>query len=125
MSKLAKLIDATITGDKKLVQNLKPQYTDVKLETGNVTREMGIAKAVKIGVTFQQVVYIDQYELDQSNGEALEHALVSIKRSIVEEVFGEFRSMLRDIHSATYDADMTRVRNATTALEQAMFYDGI
>ena len=123
MSKLAKLIDYTITGDRK-ANSVNMLYTKAELQTGDVTREFGVARAVKIGVTFNQVVYIDEYELHKNNN-AVTDAMKIIKRAMVEEIFGEFRPLILDAAAATYDADLIRLRNVMAKLEQEMFYDGI
>lgn len=122
MSKLAKLIDATITGDKKL--KLETKYITTELQSSKVTRDFGVAQAIKVGVKFEQVIYIDEYELTV-NSDAINYALKNIKRAMVEEIFGEFRTLLLEATAATYDSDMIRLRNVLAKLEQEMFYDGI
>lgn len=123
MSKFAKTIDAVITGDRKL---LPMKYSSIKLEThkDHVTSSMGVYTAVKIGAKFESIVYIDDYDLTR-NPDAIRQALVSIKRAMVEEMFGEFRPLLMDALAATYDTDQVRLRTALANLEKEMFQDGI
>jgi Mg2+ and Co2+ transporter CorA len=40
---------------------------------------------------------------------------------IIEDLFGEFRPMIRSIYDATYKRDYEAIWNATRALERAMF----
>ena len=121
MSKFAAVIDATITGDRKV----KPlNHATVKLETGKVSMPLGICTAVKIGAKFENIVYIDDYEMS-INTDAMRQSLVAIKRAMVEEMFGEFRPFLLEANAATYDGDMTRLRTILANIEDAMFRDGI
>jgi hypothetical protein len=47
--------------------------------------------------------------------------LKSVRRQVVEDVFGEFRPMIYEMHTAMYDGDLTRVKTILAKLENQMF----
>jgi hypothetical protein len=119
MSKLSKHIDAHITGEKKL----KPmRYVSVKMDSGEVHHQLGIRLGIKVGVIFQQMAYVDELEMAKVG---TEDVLRSIKRAMIEEIFGEFRPLIIQMHAASYDEDTVRLRTLLAEMENLMFHDGI
>ena len=125
MSKLAKAIEASWTGDRVAARELKLNYTDIEKRIAD--DPSGIYRAYDIRAVFSARKVIDNQELytikhqDTISNETLK----DIKRAIIEEVFGEFRHLLIEMRAATYDQDNHRMRNLLAVLEQQMFHDGM
>jgi hypothetical protein len=51
--------------------------------------------------------------------------LFSVKRAMIEEVFGEFRPLIIEMRRSLYDEDTQRVRTLLARLEEQMFTDGV
>jgi hypothetical protein len=121
MSKLAQAIDATLTGEVRAPQ-LK--YTTVQLQSTDITQQPYLMRQYRLSTKLQADGWVGEGEI--VNGESAIVAMKrSLKRSMIEEVFGEFRPMLLNLHAALYDTDMTRARDIVAQIEQQMFYDGI
>ena len=125
MSKLAKAIDATFTGNVKASRDLKLNYLNVYLNTKTdsqtVTRMM--SKEIRLGVTLQSTKWIE--DTLASDPDIYREICHDLKRSMIEEVFGEFRPMLIEMHSALYDGDNSRLRTLLAEMENAMFHHGL
>lgn len=64
--------------------------------------------------------YIDE-ALTHKNSEILMHTLKEVKRSVIEEVFGEFRKPLIEIRHHLYNRDVPEALDILTNLEKQMF----
>jgi hypothetical protein len=125
MSKLAKAIEAKIYFDNARASTLPaPKYFEVSKEVNEISCEYSKDIQVRIGVKFQTQVWISEVELLKSNA-PINAALVHSKRAMIEEIFGEFRSLLNDINMATYEGDMYKVRDLVAKLENQMFIEGL
>ena len=122
MSKLAKAITATFTGDVVASRKLKMRYTEVNLETLD-DGYAHYARIYKIQAKFGVQKVVDTSGL--SNFDISKYVLNDIKRAIIEEVFGEFRPYLIEMRTAIYEQDDLRLRTLLANLEQQMFHDGV
>lgn len=125
MSKLAKCIDAKILyNEYRAVKLPTPKYFDVGVEAKEVVLDYKREVQVRIGAHFECRVWITDAQLKQSDA-AITHAKTRIRRAMIEEMFGEFRSILTDINVATYEGDMHKVRELVEKLEHQMFVEGL
>lgn len=116
MSKLAKAIDATLTGNVKASRDLGLRYVDVsKAVQDNPVR---LAREFLLSVKLSKRVFIEEHHDTNI-------VLHDIKRAMIEEVFGEFRPMLIEMRSALYDEDLVRARTLLAEMEHSMFRDGL
>ena len=122
MSKLAKAITATFTGDVVASRKLKMRYTEVNLETLD-DGYAHYARIYKIQAKFGVQKVVDTSEV--SNFDISKYVLNDVKRAIIEEVFGEFRPYLIEMRTAIYEQDDLRLRTLLANLEQQMFHDGV
>lgn len=118
MSKLAKAIEATLTGNVKAMRGLNLRYTEVTQQVNQNQIPVDLAKEFLLQVKLHKKAFI-------SDGKDAQFAMQDIKRAMIEEVFGEFRPMLIEIRSALYDNDMSRVRTLLAEIEHDMFHDGL
>ena len=120
MSKLAKKIDATFTGQK--VASDKPNYLSTELHTREV-EGFGIQKQMRFVVKLQKDVFFE----DSMKHEDIQFqtAVHDIKRAMIEEVFGEFRPLIIELRASIYDKDLLRVRTLLAELEYQMFVEGL
>lgn len=113
MSKLANKIDAQQTRRVKLV----PASPVVEVsENWTELRAMNsLAKEYSLGVTFVVKGFANDSATD---------GLIQLKdmarRQIIEEVFGEFRPLLRKVELALYNLNFDEARSALRELENEM-----
>ena len=122
MSKFAKAITATLTGDVKAARDLKLNYTQMEKSVTDVPVDR--AYGVRFKAEFSCTRYVRD---DLANHNVDQHSQVmhDIKRAMIEEVFGEFRPLLIELRSASYDEDQIRVRELLAQLEHQMFHEGV
>lgn len=116
MSRLTNLIEAQQTGRVKLL----PQSPVV-----TVKDEWSImADPLKVGMVEYRlsVSFHVRGFADKSKGEDLARLKDMAKRQILEEVFGEFRPMLRRLERAIYELNWDEARDALRDLEMEMRY---
>ena len=121
MSKLAKLITATMTGDVRAVRDINLRYIKGDMSVSADVSQYathGISKVCRIGVTIDKQIML-------RNEDAVTESFRDIKRAILEEVFGEFRPYLIEMRAALYEEDTTRLRALIAEVEEQMFTDGI
>jgi hypothetical protein len=126
MSKIAELITAKITGDVKAVRALNMNLTEVRKDS--TTLEYGLRRGYRIECRIGAQAFVDDGfpgDSQEVKEREIMYAVETVKRGIIEEIFGEFKPILRELAMATYDEDTRRVRSLLTQLEQKMFYDGI
>jgi hypothetical protein len=113
MSKVIKLIKAIPVGRNGEVI----KYVDVKISTQkpNFDDKIELRCYTKIGAT----VWIDDdlITLQDQSDWALKH----VKQSVIEEMFGEFRPLIRDLYMATYENDPSKMRALLDELSREMF----
>ena len=120
MSKLAKAIDATFTGNVKATRDLNLRYTDVQF---NVSDRNSDAREYRLLVKLQQMYYLSASDL--ADGHAKDEVRKLLTRSMIEEVFGEFRPIIFELQSAMYLEDKQRMITLLTELEHKMFVEGL
>lgn len=123
MSKLAREINAQVTGEVKLK---KMRYAVIKheLSPAVMSPSLSAAKGVRMTATFSHTAWVNDLGT-ASEGTLLGEALYDTKRAIVEDVFGEFRPLIVEMRCALHDADTDRIRQLLTELEHQMFVDGM
>ena len=124
MSKLAKAINATFTGDVVASRKLKMNYTDIKFDASDQQTAYGVNRVYRVQAKFGMQRVVDKVSFD-GNIDISKMVMTDIKRAILEEIFGEFRPYLIEMRTAMYDQDDTRLRTLLANLEQQMFYDGV
>ena len=133
MSKLAKAIDATLTGDVKLARSLKLNYLSVEKISQELHDPMFFEKRIGIMLRakLETKAYISSSDCisssaaDHNNMIYIQKELRDLKRAMIEEVFGEFRPMIIEMRAALYDEDTSRVRRLLAEMEHSMFADAI
>lgn len=119
MSKLATLITSTFTGNVRAARDLNLRYTSAACDI-----QEPIAHYRDKEVLLEVRLRCKQW-VPETPSETLEYATQSIKKAMIQEVFGEFRPIIYELHAALYDEDRTRVRTLLTNLENQMFHEGI
>lgn len=118
MSKLAKALQETVTGNVRASRAPSLNYTDISLRVSNVPHHLG--KEYLLQATFQAVGWLDDSDVSGRVG-----MVYSLKRSILEEIFGEFRPYIIELRTALYDEDLNRVQTLLAKLENQMFQEGL
>lgn len=125
MSKLSLAIDYKATGNITALNKLNYNYIDISI---NSHTKQDFMREYEILVKIYAKKWFDEDSLiiSKENENAIKQEVyTSIKKAIVEEIFGEFRPIIYEMQSAIYDKDTTRLRLLTSELEHKMFYEGI
>lgn len=118
MSKLTNLIEAVQTGRVKLVPQSPVSTVKDKWSTMLSLDPLKVGMVeYRLSVTFAVKGYADE-----SKGEDLVRLKDMAKRQILEEVFGEFRPMVRRLERAIYELNWDEARDALRDLEMGMRY---
>lgn len=124
MSKLARSIFATSTGDYA-ARTKKFNYTDVTMKSTEVPGTWAdIVTRYRIEARFGADAWVSPEIMVNNEQNALEHAIMSIKRAVIEEIFGEFRPIIYQMNTALYERDTVRLATLLATLEHQMFTDG-
>ena len=120
MSKLAKAITATFTGDVVAKRNLGLKYTDIDMAL-SVDREIPARiYRVEARLGVRRIVNTsNSIDSDLIN----EHTLKAIKQAIIEEVFGEFRPLINDTRLAIYQDDRHKACQLIDDLYEQMYHE--
>jgi hypothetical protein len=124
MSKLAKAIDYQRTGNVSALQNFGYNYTDISFRQ----EKADFSYEYKIDVKLSCRKWLDETSLISTNENASsirQEVYTSIKRAMIEEIFGEFRPIIIELQSAIYDKNLDRMRRLTAELEHKMFIEGL
>ena len=123
MSKIARAIAATGTGN--YAAPTKFNYTDVTMKSTKVPGTWGdIVTQYRIEARLGADAWVSPETIVNNEQNALEHAIMSIKRAVVEEIFGEFRPIIYQMNTALYEKDTVRLATLLATLEHQMFTDG-
>jgi hypothetical protein len=128
MSKLAYAINYKATGDVMDLNCLGYQYTDVSVRASQPHSLLGFGREYTVSVKMSTTKWFDDSALIASseNEDAIKSEILSsIKRAMIEEIFGEFRPIIYELQSAIYDKNQNRMRQLTAELERKMFVEGI
>lgn len=117
MSKLAKMIEARFTGNQAYAEQ-KISGWDFVVATRPVNSSVVLPETIREYV-FTLECWVKKYVSE--NEDEKEVAFKHIKRAMIEQVFGEFRPLIIEMHSALYDNDRTRVSELLNKLEDTMF----
>lgn len=122
MSQVVKAITATDTGNRKLLDSFSPLFQDVfsVKETIQELRHDEVAKIYRIGVTIGAQCMVTASMRD-THAESLNEAINRTKRSVIEAIFGEFRSEIMQLETAIYNRDFAKSKELLRALESKMF----
>lgn len=124
MSKLAKAIEYQRTGNVSALQNFGYNYTDISFHT----QKQDFVHEYEIQVKLSARKWFDESVLISSNEHASairQEVYTSIKRAMIEEIFGEFRPIIIELQSAIFDKNLDRMRRLTAELEHKMFIEGL
>ena len=123
MSKLAKLIHATVTRNVKATQDLNFRNVSASINTQPV-EGFGSQYQVRLGVSIKRDTFIDE-TLTLSKDDVWNEHIRFLKRDMIEEIFGEFRSLIIEARAAVYDKDYDRIKKLLAELEYNMFVEGL
>lgn len=116
MSKFSKALEQTFTGEKKIV----PQRYKIKFESDK-TYSYGIGKQVRLGAMFVAQGYVEDNPSAKIDTSA--EVVNSLRRALIEELFGEFRPYFIEMHTAMYEYDFDRMRTLLAQMEHQMFVE--
>jgi hypothetical protein len=112
MSKLAKLVEAHQTGKVKYMLQL-PTIMRVEQDISEMRMDT-LKREYRLSVVLQLKGYAQ-------GEEELEYLIRAARKQMVEEVFGEFRMMLRKIENALYNLDIQEAKKLLSELDTEMF----
>lgn len=115
MSALAKRLSLLPTSTVAMVDRPIPTL-EVKTAAAELLYES--CKEYQIACTFTVKGFL-------SKGDDMAEFAKLMKRQVIQEVFGEFRPLIIEMFTATYDKDTTRVRKLLAELENKMFVEGL
>ena len=124
MSKLAQMIDATLTGNVRASQTPDFKYASADLKT-QVVQGFGAERQIRLMVKLEKDAYIDDNLSAASNADQWSETLHFMKQAMIEEVYGEFRPLIIEARSAVYERDFDRLRGLLAELEYRMFTEGL
>lgn len=128
MSKLAYAINYKATGNVMELSRLGYQYTNVDVRAKQPHSLLGFGREYVVSVKLTTTKWFDDSDLIKSmeNEDAIKDEIFSsIKRAMIEEIFGEFRPIVYELQSAIYDKNQNRMRQLVSELERKMFIEGI
>lgn len=112
MSKIVQAIRATPTGrDVPLRERVSIQVAS------SFTRTYPYASVYEIALRVGGTANIT----NQMQGRALEAAVNAVQRAVIEEVFGEFRPLFREIEMAFWNDNPEEAKRLLHRMEQQMF----
>jgi hypothetical protein len=118
MSKLAKVLQDAVTGNVRASRSPTNNYMDVSLHVKADPHHL--SKEYLLKATFEAKAWLDDSDVNGRIG-----ITYSLKRSILEEVFGEFRPYLIELRTALYDQDLNRAQTLLAEFEHQMFQEGL
>jgi len=127
MSKLAKAITATTTGNVRAMRD-KLRYLEVTKSVSDVGSSFyphKLAKEYRIQARFTAVAWLEDEISKTAQHDAFQEMLQTVKRGMIEEMFGEFRPLIIEMRVALYDEDTQRARTLLAQLEEQMFTNGV
>jgi hypothetical protein len=121
MSQVVKAITATDTGDRKLLDSFSPLFQDV-FSVKETIQELRheVAKVYRIGVTIGAQCMVTG-NMHEHHADSLNEAINRTKRSVIEAIFGEFRSEIMRLEIAIYNRDFAKSKELLRVLENKMF----
>lgn len=121
MSKLAKLLEATYTGNVRAGQELQMDYTKTNFEYDSLPNFHNMDYEIRANVSFGSRGWISQSDYIKDRKLSSHYVVKNIKRGVIEEVFGEFRPHLYKLRTAIYNRDFDIARELIEKLEYDMF----
>ena len=114
MSKLAEQINYAIQNKRAVDNSFDFKY--------NVSESLlpNHLQLVAFEATFGSRYYIDE-ALTYKDSEVLAETLKQVKRSVIEEVFGEFRKPLNELRHYLYNRDVPAALETLSNLERQIF----
>jgi uncharacterized protein (DUF1810 family) len=125
MSKIAKLISAEVTRPIERTMVI-PKFNFASV-TSNSTKEylsFGDCIRYNIGVRLGAQVYITDDISSKMNTE-IERATETVRRAVIEEIFGEFRPLINEMSVSLYDRDFDKLKTLIDSLYNQMFIEGL
>jgi uncharacterized protein (DUF1810 family) len=119
MSKLLDQFQMLLT-DKVRAQRVKPTIKNFSVDTFSQEGHQSFAKEVKVSAKFDYIGWID-HDVKGTDAEKMADFVHSVKRSVAEDVFGEFRPLIIEMRNSIYDENTTRLRTLLAELETRMF----
>lgn len=124
MSKIAKMLTHTFTGNVRASRDLGMQYASSKFDAREAYGTWGLEKQMRLGVTIQADAFVSDSASSDTVGDVKE-AIYDLKRAMIEEIFGEFRPFLIEMRVAMRDEDKSRLRLLLSELEHKMFTEDL
>jgi hypothetical protein len=119
---MSKLLDQFHTSITDRVRAVRTKSAIKNLEVDAIYQEdpHRFAKQAKVFATFEYIGWID-HGVKGPDAEKMADFVYGVKKSVVEDVFGEFRPLIIEMRTAIYDEDTTRLRTLLAELENKMF----
>lgn len=124
MSKLSKSIVSSPTGTRIPIATTMPHiFAEVGSDWSDMERFF--AEEYRIGVSVYTRALLTKQEIHSATnpGGARRYVEESAKNAIIEEIFGEFRPLLREARLALNNRDVDAARTALNKLETVMFHE--
>ena len=118
MSKLCNIIEFKQTGRVKLVENSNVIDVIEEISSPMHSANLFAVREYRIGVTMMVKGFVNDDV--KTIGTELTHLKNMCKRQIIQEVFGEFRPLLRAVERHLYERDFDAARTALQHLENEM-----
>lgn len=118
MSKFAKMLNLTLTGQERAARSVM-RFADPSLDVTTKRDAFGVDRHYRLEVKLQTEFWLPAALL-RNDDTALERATATLRRSMIEEMFGEFRPLLYQLHEALYGEDLMQARELLTRLENEM-----
>ena len=124
MSQIVNAITYFDTGERKCINQrtskLFQDVFDAKSQWKESGHSSSVAKIYKIGVQLGCNVAVEDHP-NKDMGEELQLAVERTKKQVIEAIFGEFRTNIRELEKALYDYDYETARVLLHRLEDQMF----
>jgi hypothetical protein len=122
MSKLSDQFTTQVQ-DFYRVPRTKPTLSNFSAKTviDGSSHEYYRQRQVKVIAKFEYTGWINETKTPGDENQNYSAFLNTVRRQVIEEVFGEFRPFIYEMNTALYDEDLTRIRTLLANLEQQMF----
>jgi hypothetical protein len=125
MSKFNSALKYTMS-NKRMVDPVPMRYGEMHFSNSEAQIDNSVFHQLDVRLEFGCRSFINQVELLLSRDDSvLTEAIKKMKRSIVEEVFGEFRKDIENIRHALYERDVKKAQVELDNLYLNMFENGL
>ncbi len=118
MSKFAQMLNLTLTGQERAARSVM-RFATPRTDVSDRSGPYGVERQYRLEVKLSTKFWVSAEGVENMPN-VTEMAVATMRRSMIEEMFGEFRPLLYQLHEALYGEDLMQARELLTRLENEM-----